>query len=264
MSTQIHATAIVDPAARLGNDVSVGPFCVIGADVEIGARTRLHAHVTVSGPTLIGEDCEIFPQAALGGPPQDKGYRGEPTRLEIGDGCQLHEAVILHRGTVKGGGVTRVGANCYLMAYSHAGHDCILGDGVTLANGAQLGGHCHVGERAIISGLAALHQFTHVGHHAFVGGGAIVVGDVIPYGMVVGNQARHCGLNLTGLKRAGLSRADIHALRACYRLLFEATDASWKERLARARSQFVEHKLAVSILDFIEDPARRRDLAPGR
>lgn len=219
---RIHPTAIVDRSARLDTRVIVGPHAHIGPDVEIDAGTTVGPHAVILGPTRIGRNNRIHAHACLGDAPQDKGYRGEPTRLEIGDDNVIREFVSMHRASTKEDGVTRVGSGGFFMVFSHFGHDCQVGDGVTLANGANVGGHVHIGDNANIAGMCAVHQFVHIGTHAMIGGGSIILKDVPPYMMASGNRARLYGLNRRGLTRAGFSAEVIRELEQARRLLFRS------------------------------------------
>ncbi|MBL8550750.1 MAG: acyl-ACP--UDP-N-acetylglucosamine O-acyltransferase [Hyphomonadaceae bacterium] len=256
MSEKIHPTAIVDRSAELGPDVEVGPWCFIGPKVRIGARTRLIASVHIEALTTLGEDNVVYPFGMLGGPPQDLSYKGEPTTLEIGDRNTLREHVAMHRGTVRGRSVTRVGNGGYFMGQSHVAHDCIVGDNVIFAQGAVLGGHVQVGEQVIIGGLAAVHQYGRIGRHAFIGGLSAVVADVIPYGSAFGVHAHLAGLNVIGLKRRNFTREQIHDLRAAYRLLF-AEEGTFQERLADAEHLYAQQPEVMEIVAFIQAEANR-------
>ncbi len=247
----IHPTAIVAPGAAIAVGARVGPWCSIGPDVSIEAGAELVSHVVLDGHTRIGEGARLFPFCSVGLPPQDLKYAGEPTRCEIGPRTQVREHVTVHRGTVTGSGVTRVGADCLLMAVTHVAHDCELGDGVIVANNVVMGGHVRIGERAVIGGAAALHQFVRIGRGAVVGGVSGVEGDVIPFGAVIGNRARLTGLNVVGLKRRGFDRAQIHGLRAAFRVLFRA-EGVFAHRLAACRAQFAGEKLVDEVLAFID------------
>jgi UDP-N-acetylglucosamine acyltransferase len=218
----IHPTAIVDPSAQLDSRVQVSAYAVIGAGVEIGAGTSVGPHAVIQGPMRMGCENRIHAHACLGDAPQDSSYKGEPTRLEIGDRNSIREFVSIHRGSVKGGGLTRIGSDNMLMAYSHVAHDCRLGHRIIMANGATLGGHVEVGDAVNIAGLVAVHQFVRIGCHAMVGGGSAVLRDVPPYMMASGNHARLFGLNRRGLQRAGFSAESIHALKQAYRLLYRS------------------------------------------
>jgi UDP-N-acetylglucosamine acyltransferase len=218
----IDARAVISPKAELGPDVEVGPFSVIGPQVVIGPGTWIGPHVVINGPTRIGAQNRIFQFASIGDAPQDKKYRGEPTRLEIGDRNVIRESVTINRGTVTGHGVTRIGDDNLLMAYSHVAHDCRLGNQIVLANCATLGGHVDLGDWVIMGGLSAVHQFTHVGAHAFLAHNAMVTRDVPPYIMAVGRPAAPHSVNSEGLKRRGFSVAQIQNIRRAYRILYRS------------------------------------------
>jgi UDP-N-acetylglucosamine acyltransferase len=259
MSARIHPTATLDSSVILGEDVEIGPFCTLGPGVAIGARTRLIAHVYIERETAIGVDGLIHPYAILGQPPQDKSYKGEPTRLEIGDRCHIREQATLHRGTMRGRGVTKVGDGLYMMANAHVAHDCIVGDQVVLAHGATLGGHVQVGDRANLGGLCAVHQMGRVGAGAMVGGVSLVSADLIPYGIAVGVPADLRGLNVIGLKRRGVTAAAIKRLRAAYHFVFNG-EGVFAERLAHAHTQFSDLPEAQEILAFMTAPGAKRRL----
>ncbi len=255
----IHPSAIVEDGAQLGEGVSIGPYCVVGADVRIGARTRLISHVTVTGTTSLGEDCIIHPFSALGSPPQDFKHKdGDDVSLEIGDRNVIREQVTMHAGTKFARGKTRVGSDGFFMVGAHVAHDCIVGDHVVFANNATLGGESVIGNYVIMGGLSALHQQCRIGDFAFVGGGAAVVGDVIPFGMA-DNHGFLAGLNLVGLKRRKFSRDAIHDLRAAYRLIF-SEEGSFDERVEDTAGLFGERPEVQRVIDFIRDPAARRPL----
>lgn len=218
----IHDTAVIDPDARLGRDVRIGAYAVIGTGVTLGDGCEVGAHAVIEGPTRLGAGNRLAAHVVLGLPPQDTGYAGEPTTLEIGARNTFREFVTVHRGTPKDRGVTRIGDDNLLMAYTHLGHDGDLGSRVTIANGSQLAGHVHVGDQAYISAVCGVHQFVRIGRNAMLGGGAVVTQDVAPYVTVAGNRARLHGLNSRGLRRAGLSSEVQHAIRRAYRLLFRS------------------------------------------
>jgi UDP-N-acetylglucosamine acyltransferase len=218
----IDPRAVIDPTAKLGADVEVGPFAVIDANVTIGARTRIGPHVVIRGPTTIGSDCHIFQFSSLGDAPQDKKYQGEPTRLEIGDRNQIREFTTMHRGTVQGHGVTRVGSDNLFMAYTHIAHDCIVGDKVVLANFATLGGHVELGDWVIMGGFSGIHQFCKVGAHCFLANNAAVTRDVPPYLMVAGQPAEAHSINAEGLKRRGFTPEQILNIRRAYKVLYRS------------------------------------------
>lgn len=262
IDTFIHATAVVEAGAQLGAGVRVGPFCHVAPEAVLGDGTELHGHVTIMGQTTMGEGCQVYPGAVLGAPPQNFKHKGGPTTLEIGSGCTIREGATLHCGTDTSRGRTTVGDNCYFMAYSHVGHDCSIGDNVTMANYAGLGGHAEIGDNVIISGYAAVHQFVRIGHHAFLGGYAAVVGDVIPYGMAVGDRAHLRGFNVIGLKRSGMSRAELTTLRQAYRLLF-SRERPMAENLAAVAEQFSESVAVMDIVRFLEGRKRRNLTVPA-
>ncbi|XKH60642.1 acyl-ACP--UDP-N-acetylglucosamine O-acyltransferase [Halomonas sediminis] len=233
----IHPTALVDPAARLADDVKVGPFSVIGPDVTIGAGSHIGPHVVIKGPTKLGERTRIFQFASVGEDCQDKKYAGEPTRLVMGDDNVIRECATLHRGTVQDRGETTIGSRNLFMAYVHVGHDCVIGSDCILANQVTLAGHVTVGDFAILGGLAAVHQFCHFGTHAMAGGGSIITKDTPAYVMVNGNPAKTHGLNLVGLKRRGFSREAIQALGESYKLIYRQ-GLTVEQGLAEIRSRF--------------------------
>ncbi|WP_442487769.1 acyl-ACP--UDP-N-acetylglucosamine O-acyltransferase [Halomonas litopenaei] len=216
----IHPTAIVDPGARLADDVEVGPFSVIGPDVEIGAGSVIGPHVVVQGPTVLGERTRIFQFASVGEACQDKKYQGEPTRLVMGDDNVVREGVTLHRGTVQDRSETTIGSRNLFMAYVHVGHDCVIGDDCILANQVTLAGHVQLGDFAIIGGLSAIHQFCRFGSHAMAGGGSIITKDTPDFVMINGNPAQAHGLNVVGLKRRGFATEAIRALSESYKLVY--------------------------------------------
>lgn len=252
----IHPTAIVAPGALIDDTARIGPWCTIGPEVTIGAGAELVSHVVVDGQTTIGEGARLYPFASVGLAPQDLKYKGEATRCEVGARTQVREHVTIHRGTVTGSGVTRVGADCLLMAVVHVAHDCELGDGVIIANNVVMGGHVQIGAGAVIGGAAALHQFVRIGRGAMVGGVAGVEADVIPFGTVLGNRARLVGLNVIGLKRRGVDKARLLAMRRAFRCLF-AGEGVFADRVEQVRRGFGEDPLVAEMLAFIDAPSRR-------
>lgn len=257
----VHPTAIVEDGARLGADVEIGPYCLVGADVALGDGVRLLGHVVVAGRTRIGPGTAIYPFASIGHRPQDLKYRGEPSELVIGAGNTIREHVTMNPGTEGGGMVTRVGDNGLFMVGAHVAHDCIIGDNVIMANNATLAGHVRVDDFAILGGLSAVHQFVRIGKHAMIGGMSGVEHDVIPYGSVMGDRARLCGLNIIGLKRRGFSRDDIHDLRTAYRLLF-ADEGTMAERLEDVRQLHGGNEAVMEIVDFIRADSTRSVVQP--
>jgi UDP-N-acetylglucosamine acyltransferase len=218
----IDSRAVISPQAQIAADVSVGPFTVIGPDVVIGAGTWIGPHAVINGPTRIGADNKIFQFASLGDAPQDKKYKGEPTLLEIGDRNVFRESVTVNRGTAHGGGVTHIGNDNLLMAYSHVAHDCRLGDQIVLANCATLGGHVEIGDWVTMGGLSAVHQYTKIGAHCFIAHNAAVTRDVPPYVLAVGRPAAPHSVNAIGLQRRGFTPEQILNIRRAYRLLYRS------------------------------------------
>ncbi|KRA65130.1 UDP-N-acetylglucosamine O-acyltransferase [Caulobacter sp. Root655] len=261
--TQIHPSAIVSPEAELGQDVEIGPFCTVGPKVQLGDGVRLVSHVVVDGATAIGAGTQVYPFAFLGGAPQHLAHKGEDTRLVIGERNTIREHVTMHTGTVGGGGVTTVGSDSLYMVGAHVAHDCVIGDRVTFANNATLGGHVVIGDFVFMGGLSAVHQFTRIGRYSFVGGGGVVTKDIIPYGSVWGNHAHLEGLNLVGLKRRGFTREAINALRAAYRLLF-ADEGTFQERLDDVVEAHAGTPEVMEIVDFIRAEANRPLCLPER
>ena len=252
----IHRSALVDPAAILGDGVRIGPFCTVGPDVTIEDGAELVSHVVVDGHTRIGVDAILFPFCTVGLAPQDMKYDGEPTRCDIGARTQVREHCTIHRGTATGRGVTSVGADCMLMAVAHVAHDCALGDHVIVANNVVMGGHVSIGDHAVIGGSAAIHQFVRIGRAAMIGGVSGVEGDVIPFGSVIGNRARLAGLNVVGLKRRGFEKAAIMSLRSAFRTLFK-DEGVFAQRLAETRAASGHDPLVAEVLAFIDGQSHR-------
>jgi UDP-N-acetylglucosamine acyltransferase len=228
----IHPSSVVDPAATLAEGVRIGPFCVIGPEVTLHAGVEVKSHAVVTGWTEVGAGSVIFPHATVGETPQDLKYRGEHTRLIVGQRCRIREGVTLNIGTEGGGGVTQVGDDCLLMTGCHIGHDARLGDRVILANGVAIAGHCQIGDDVIVGGLSGIHQWVRIGHGAIIGAVTMVTNDVIPYGLVQGPRGELDGLNLIGLKRRGMERAGITALRHAYDELAKG-DGTFLDRARR-------------------------------
>ena len=222
LQNEIHATAVIEDGAQLGEGVRVGPYCVVGGDVVLGDRVHLRSHVVVEGHTTLGDDCEVFPFASVGAPPQDRKYEGEPTKLIVGARTVIRECATLQPGTVasRGIGETRVGADCLLMAYVHVAHDCVVGDHVIIANASQLAGHVVIEDHVVFGGMTTVHQFVRVGTRAFTGARTHLVKDVPPYMMADGHPAHLFGLNKVGLERAGLDPQVIKALKDAYKAIF--------------------------------------------
>jgi UDP-N-acetylglucosamine acyltransferase len=252
----IHPSAVVDPGARVPASCTIGPFCVVGAGVEMGEHCELVSHVVLDGPTRIGSHNRIFPFAAVGVGPQDLSYSGEPTRLEIGDDNQIREYVTVHRGTVKGGGVTRVGSHCLVMAYAHIAHDCSIGDNVILANAATLAGHVTVEEWAVVGALCPVHQYVRIGRHSYIGGGSTITQNVMPFSKVCAVRDVHAyGANAVGLERRGFSKERVQAIRKAFRILLAAklNTTQALERIEREVEQTDDVRL---VAEFIRSSER--------
>jgi UDP-N-acetylglucosamine acyltransferase len=251
----IDARALVSPEARLAADVTVGPFTVIGAGVEIGPRTIVGPHAVINGPTTIGADNHVFQFASIGDAPQDKKYRGEPTRLVIGAHNVFREFCTVNRGTTHDRGVTSIGDDNLFMACSHVAHDCAVGSHTVFANSAVLGGHVEVGDWVILGGLSAVHQFCKLGAHAFIAGGAMVRQDVPPYVMVAGDPATPYAVNSEGLKRRGFTEEQIRAIREAYRILYRS-DLKLAEARTRLEPLSRERPEIKAFADFIQASTR--------
>jgi UDP-N-acetylglucosamine acyltransferase len=258
---RIHPTAIIEAGAKLADTVTVGPYCTVGAEVELGDGVVLMSHVVVAGRTTIGANTRIFPFASIGHEPQDLKYRGEESRLVIGAGNVIREHVTMNPGTAGGGMVTRVGDRCLFMVGAHVAHDCTIGDHVIMANNATLGGHVTIGDHAILGGLSAVHQFVRIGHHAMIGGMSGVERDVIPFGSVMGDRARLSGLNIVGMQRRGFSRDDMQALRSAYQMLF-ADGGTLAERVTAIANRFDDCRPVRDIVEFIRADSSRAICQP--
>jgi UDP-N-acetylglucosamine acyltransferase len=248
--SHVHPTAIVEDGARLGADVTVGAFSIVGAESVLHDGVTLDAHVILRGRTTVGARTRIAAFAVIGGEAQDLSYKGEPTTVDIGPDCVIREHVTIHRGTARGRGATTIGANCFLMIGSHIAHDCIVGNNVILTNQATLGGHAQVGDYAILGGIAGVQQRCRVGAHAFIGGLTGVTQDVVPYVMVTGRWARLAGINVVGLTRRGYSRETIHRLRSAYRRFFQSPGTR-EERLAALVAEFTGDPAVDAFIEFI-------------
>lgn len=260
---QIHPTAVVAEGARLAADVRVGPFCVVGAGVQLDAGVVLHSHVVVEGRTHLGPGVEVYPFASIGHRPQDLKFKGEDSSLEVGEGTQIREHVTINPGTVGGGMVTRIGRKCLLMVASHVAHDCQVGDGVIMANNATLAGHVQLGDRVFIGGLAAVLQFVRIGNNAMIGGLTAVRQDVIPFGMVMGERASLVGLNLIGLRRAEVRREAIDELRAAFdRLFVSPHGGALEDRVKALVADQPDNPLIGRLADFIAGRSKHGILQP--
>jgi UDP-N-acetylglucosamine acyltransferase len=256
MPVNIHPTALVDAGARLGENISIGAYSVIGTDVEIGDGTTVGPHVVIEGPTRIGRDNRIFQFASLGAAPQDKKYGGEPTRLEIGDRNTIREFCTFNRGTAQDAGVTRVGDDNWIMAYVHLAHDCQVGDHTIFANNAQLAGHVHVGDWAILGGFTVVHQFVRIGAHCITGMGTILLQDVPPFVTASGNPAAPHGINSEGLKRRGYSAETIASIKRAYKTLYRS-NLKLEEAAAAIAAEAQGDLAPLTVLsDFLSAPGR--------
>jgi UDP-N-acetylglucosamine acyltransferase len=260
--TSIHPTSVVDRGAEIAADAQIGPYCVIGPHVTIGAGCSLRAHVHLVGHTVIGARTAIAPFASLGTPPQSVKYRGGPTRLVVGSDCDIREGVTMNTGTEDGGGVTQVGARCFFLAGSHVGHDCRVGNDVTLANNAVLGGHVSVGDHVMLGGQAAVHQYVRIGESAMIAGVSGVGADVIPFGFAIGPRAHLQGLNVVGMRRRGLPRDEVHRMRRAYRALFLGPGL-FRDRLSTAAREFEQDPLIGKVIAFIRDGGARPIMQPS-
>ena len=257
--TRIHPTAVVDPAAELDSSVKVGPFSVIGPNVRIGPDTDIGAHCVIDGRTTIGANNRFFPFCSIGAISQDKKYRGEPTRLEVGDNNTVREFCTMHLGTVQDEGVTRVGSDNWIMTYVHIAHDCRVGSNTILSSSAQLAGHVHVQDWAILGGFTGVHQFVKIGAHSMTAGQALVLQDVPPFVMAAGSPAKPAGINTEGLKRRGFSAAAIKGIRDAFKTLYRSglTLAEAKSAIAAQRQAGGEAAGSLDVLLGFLDTASR-------
>jgi UDP-N-acetylglucosamine acyltransferase len=252
----VHSTAIIDPRAKVPASCKVGPYCVIDADVELGERCHLISHVAIEGPTQIGADNAFFPFCAIGMAPQDTTYNGEPTRLEIGDHNEIRECVTINRGTVKGGGVTRVGSHVLVMAYAHVGHDSVVADHAMLVNGATLAGHVSVEEWAVVGALCAVHQFVRVGAHSYIGAGAMITQDVLPFSMTAAARETHAyRMNRVGLERRAFSKERIAKIQRAYKILL-TSKLNTSQALDKLKSEDGRGEDVDMLVRFIETSER--------
>jgi UDP-N-acetylglucosamine acyltransferase len=255
MTGAIHPTAVIAPDAVLADGVEVGPFAVIGPGVEVGRGTKIGPHVVVEGPTRIGAGNRIFQFASVGADPQDKKYRGEASRLEIGDRNVIRECVTLHRGTAQDQGVTRIGDDNLFMAYAHVAHDCVIGNHCVLANQATLAGHVQLGDWVIMGGLSGIHQFGRIGAHAFIANNAAVTRDVPPFVMAVGQPADAHSINAEGLKRRGFTPEQIRNIRAAFRVLYRS-GLKLAEATARLEALAKDQPELLPLVEFLPQATR--------
>ncbi len=259
-SARVHASALIEPGAVLGEGCVIGPFATIGAEVVLGERVEVKSHAVVTGWTEIGADTVIFPFACVGEVPQDLKFKGEHTRLIVGARCRIREGATLNTGTAGGGGVTRVGDDCLLMTGAHVGHDATLGNRVILANQVAIAGHCVIGDDVIIGGLSGIHQWVRIGQGAIIGAVTMVTNDVVPYGLVQGPRGELDGLNLVGLKRRGVDRAEITALRAAYQMLAQG-EGTFLDRTRRLAEE-TDSAHVREMTEFILSASDRSFLTP--
>ena len=254
-SSTIHPTAVVSPNARIGEDSFIGPYCIVGDEVEIGNGVRLESHCVVDGHTTIGAETHVFPFVSIGLASQDLKYKGEPSETRIGRRNKIREFVTIHRGTAGGGMLTQVGDDCLIMAQAHIAHDCLVGDGVIMANAATLAGHVVIGDRANIGAYSGVHQFCRVGKEAYVGGYSVVVKDALPFALTVGNHATCYGLNVTGMKRRAYDKKVIAALHHAFKLLL-SSKLNTTQALARIREESPDTAEVQLLVAFIESSQR--------
>ncbi len=251
----IHKTAIVDIKAKIADKVEIGPYSIIGPEVEIGSGTVVHSHVNIVGNTKIGENNQIFPFASIGTRPQDLKYKGEKNSLVIGNNNRLREYVNINPGTEQGGGITSLGDNNLLMVYCHVAHDCIVSNNIVLANNVQVGGHVTIERNAIIGGSCAIHQFSRIGESAMVGGMTGVLSDIIPFGLSMGNRNNLMGLNLIGLRRSKVSNENIKKIQLAYEIIFKTP--SFRENIEGLNSDLKNNEFVKKILKFINSDKKR-------
>jgi UDP-N-acetylglucosamine acyltransferase len=255
-SMTFHPTAIVDRRAKVPSSCEIGPYCVVGPDVELGEGCQLLSHVTLEGPTKIGCRNRFFPFSSIGLPPQDLTYAGEPTRLEIGDDNTVREFVTINRGTVKGGGLTQVGNHNLIMAYTHIAHDCVIGNHVIMANAATLGGHVTVEDWAVVGALCPVHQFVRIGTHAYVGGGTTITQDVLPFSKTSAERNTHAfGLNALGLERRGFSKERLRRIHHAFKVLL-ASKLNTTQALERLKAEPGRGEDVDLLIRFIEQSER--------
>jgi UDP-N-acetylglucosamine acyltransferase len=257
----IDETARVAAGARIADDVVIGPYCLVGPQVELQSGVRLIGHVNVTGATTIGEGTVVYPFSSLGAPPQSVHYRGGATRLVIGARCELRESVTMNTGTETGGGVTRIGERCFFMVGSHVGHDCDVGNDVTFANNVVLGGHVSVGDHTFLGGHVAIHQFVRIGEGVMMAGMSAARDDIIPFGFALGQTGALVGLNIVGLRRRGASKDEMHRLRRAYRSLF-FVDGRITDRVEAVARDFADDPLVGKIITFIRAGGKRPLMRP--
>lgn len=254
-SAQIHSTAVISPRAEIGGECYIGPYVIVGDEVTLGDRVRIDSHSVIDGRTRIGDETHIYPFVSIGLPPQDLKFSGEPSETELGRRNRIREFVTIHRGTKGGGGLTRIGDDCFLMAQAHVAHDCRLGNNVIMANAATLAGHVEVEDGANIGAYSGVHQFCRVGREAYVGGYSVVVKDALPFALTVGNHAKCYGLNKVGVRRRGYSRETIAALHHAFHLLLSAK-LNTTQALERIREEIKDSAEVDELVRFVETSKR--------
>jgi UDP-N-acetylglucosamine acyltransferase len=253
---KVHATAIIDPAAKIPATCKIGPYCTIGRDVELGENCKLVSHVVVEGPTKIGSNNRFFPFSSIGLAPQDLSYKGESTRLEIGDHNEIREFVTINRGTVKGGGLTKVGNHALVMAYTHIAHDCRIGDHVLLANAATLGGHVVIEDWAQVGALCPVHHFVRIGTHAFIGGGTTITQDVLPFSKTSAERGTHAyGMNSIGLERRGFTKERLRKIHHAYKVLL-SSNLNTTQALEKLKAEGDLGEDVAMLIRFVESSER--------
>src|ERR1700676_4520603 len=257
----IDPPARVPDGARTGGGVGMGPYCLVGPQVELASGVRLIAHVTVTGATTIGEGTVVYPFSSLGTPPQSVHYRGSPTKLIIGANCELRESVTMNAGTEDGGGVTRLGDRCFVMVGSHVGHDCQVGDDVNLANNVGLGGHVSIGDHTFLGGHVAIHQHVRIGEGVMMAGMSAARDDIIPFGFALGQTGALVGLNVVGRRRRGATRAEMHMVRNAYRALF-FVEGRIADRIDAVEREFGHDPLVAKMIAFIRAGSKRPLMRP--
>ena len=256
----IHKSSIIHQDAKVSDKSEIGPYVVIGPNVIIGDNVTIYSHVNISGDTVIGNGCKIFPFASIGNSPQDLKYKGEKTKLVIGQNNTIREYVTINPGTDGGGGVTSIGNNCLFMISSHIAHDCKIGSNVVIANNVPIGGHAIIDNDVIIGGNAAVHQFTRIGKMAMVGGMTGVTTDIIPYGLSLGNRNYLEGINLIGLRRKNIPNKDILELSSAYKEIFKTNNLN--QNLNKLNGEFKSNKLVNDVIEFINKDKKRPICTP--
>jgi len=255
--SEIDSRAVISPSARLGSGVKIAAYAVVGDEVELGDGCVLEPHAVVKGPSTFGRDNHVHSFAIIGGDPQDYTYTGQRVSLEVGDANDFREFCTVHRGTIKGGGVTRVGSHNLIMAYAHIGHDCVIGDRTTLINGAQLAGHIHIEDYATLSSFVLVHQFSRIGRHSYIGAGTVITQDVAPFSLVVGPRETRCfGINKVGLERRGFSPERIRTIEQAYRYLLRSK-LNTSQAVEKMRGTLSDSEDVLTLIRFIESAAER-------